>query len=84
VLRPGGRLLLVKHVTSPNPTLRFGQRIIDPLTRRFQMHHQPREPLAHVRAEGLDIEDLHRSGWGIVERLQARKVGGSPSEIGPE
>ena len=78
VLRPGGRLLLVEHVRSPNPVVRLGQRIIDPFTRRFQADHQLREPLVDVRAEGFVVEDLHRSGWGIVERLLARKVGGSP------
>ena len=84
VLRSGGRLLLVEHVKSHNPVVQLGQRIIDPFTRGFQADHQLREPLVHLRAGGFDIELLHRSGWGIVERLQARKVRASSSEIRPE
>jgi len=83
VLRPGGRLVLVEHVKSSNPVVRLGQRIIDPFTRWFQADHQLREPLVYLHAEGFEVEDLHRSGWGIVERLQARKVRGFLPETRP-
>jgi len=38
-----------------------------------------RVPLASasVRAQGLDVERVERSKWGIVERLAARKPGGA-------
>lgn len=73
VLRPGGRLLLLEHVRSPNPTVRAGQRFLDPLFVRLQADHLLREPLDDVEAEGFVVELHERSKWGIVERLVARK-----------
>ena len=75
VLRPGGRLLLLEHVRSPHRAVRMAQRLLDPLTVRFQGDHLLREPLDYAEAEGFQIEQLERSKWGIVERLVARKPG---------
>jgi ubiquinone/menaquinone biosynthesis C-methylase UbiE len=73
VLRPGGRLLMVEHVRSPNRLVRGLERALDPITVRRQADHLLREPLDHVLAEGLEIETLERSWFGVVERLAARK-----------
>lgn len=73
MLRPGGRLLLLEHVRSPNPAVRAAQRLLDPLTVRFQADHLLREPLDHLEGEGFDVELLERSKWGVVERTTARK-----------
>ena len=73
VLRPGGRLLALEHVRSPIRPVRAVQRVLDPLAVRCEADHLLREPLEHVRAEGLIIERLERHKWGIVERLVARK-----------
>ena len=73
VLRPGGRFLLAEHVRSTRPVIRAGQKLIDPLTVRFQGDHMVREPLRHLEAEGFDIEQLQRYGLGIVERVAARR-----------
>ncbi len=73
VLHPGGRLLLVEHVRSPNPIVRAIERLADPITRRWEADHLLREPLYHVLAEGMEIETLERSWFGVVERLAARK-----------
>jgi hypothetical protein len=35
--------------------------------------HLLREPLDHILAEGLELETLQRSWFGVVERLAARK-----------
>jgi ubiquinone/menaquinone biosynthesis C-methylase UbiE len=75
VLRPGGQLILLEHVCSPSVPVRAVQRILNPLTERFEGDHLLREPLEHVRAEALEIDHLERSKWGIVERLAARKAG---------
>jgi ubiquinone/menaquinone biosynthesis C-methylase UbiE len=74
VLRPGGKLILLEHVRSPSLPVRAVQRILNPLTERFEGDHLLREPLEHVRAEGLEIDQFERSKWGIVERLAARKA----------
>ncbi len=73
VLRPGGRFLALEHVRSPIRPVRAVQRVLDPLAVRCEADHLLREPLEHVRAEGLIIERLERRKWGIVERLVARK-----------
>ncbi len=73
VLRPGGRLLFVEHVRSPNMLVRALERLLDPLAVRFQADHLLREPLEHVVAEGLAIDTLERSRFGVVERLAAAK-----------
>lgn len=73
VLRPGGRLILTEHVRSPVRAVRVGQRLLAPFMLRFKADHLLREPLDHVKAEGLEIEDLLRSRLGIVEQIAARK-----------
>ena len=74
VLRPGGKLILAEHVRSPLWVIRAGQRLLEPLMVRFEADHLLREPLDHVRAEGLVVDELERTGLGIVERLAAHKV----------
>ncbi|MFI5259050.1 MAG: class I SAM-dependent methyltransferase [Candidatus Limnocylindrales bacterium] len=73
VLRPHGRLLLVEHVRSPNPIVRAIERLLDPISVWRMADHLLREPLDHVLAEGLELETLERSWFGVVERLAARK-----------
>jgi ubiquinone/menaquinone biosynthesis C-methylase UbiE len=74
VLRPGGRLLLVEHVRSPNLILRTIERLVEPITLRRMGDHLLREPLDHLLAEGLEIEVLERRWLGVVERIAARKT----------
>ena len=73
VLCPGGRLLLVEHVRSPNLVVRAIERLLEPVTLWRMADHLLREPLSHVLAEGLEVERLERSWFGVVERLAARK-----------
>jgi ubiquinone/menaquinone biosynthesis C-methylase UbiE len=73
VLRPGGRFLLLEHVRSPVTPVRVAQRMLEPLTIRFEADHLTREPLDHLAAAGFEVEELERSKWGIVERIAARK-----------
>ena len=73
VLRPGGRLLLVEHVRSPNRVVRTIERLVEPVMLRMQADHLLREPLDHVLAEGLELETLQRLWVGLIERLVARK-----------
>lgn len=73
VLRPGGRLLLAEHVRSPNLLVRLGEYAFEPIVRWREADHLLREPLDHVRAEGLEIERVERSWFGILEQVVARK-----------
>jgi ubiquinone/menaquinone biosynthesis C-methylase UbiE len=73
VLRPGGSLLLIEHVRSPNRIVRAIERLIEPISLRRMGDHLLREPLDHVLAEGLEVETLERSWFGMIERLVALK-----------
>ena len=73
VLKPGGRMLLIEHVMSPARIVGMGQRLLEPLSLRFQSDHVTREPLEHLKAEGLEIDEVERWGLGIMERVSARK-----------
>ena len=73
VLRPGGKLVLLEHVRSPNRALRAIERLLEPLTLRRMGDHLLREPSDLVLAEGMELELLERSWFGVVERLVARK-----------
>ena len=73
VLKPGGRLLLLEHVRSPLLPVRALQKLLNPITVLTESDHLLREPLPHVLEAGLVVEDLKRSKWGIVEKLDARK-----------
>jgi ubiquinone/menaquinone biosynthesis C-methylase UbiE len=74
VLRPGGLFLLIEHVRSPLLPARAVQRLLDPLTVRFEGDHLLREPLDHLKTEAFEIERFERLKWGIVERAAARKA----------
>lgn len=74
VLRPDGRLVLLEHVRSTAASVRAVQRLLAPLSLRFEADHLLRDPLDYIAAEGFEVESVDRLKWGIVERLVARKV----------
>jgi hypothetical protein len=65
---------LIEHVRSPSLPVRAVQRLLDPLTVRFEGDHLLREPLDHLRMHAFEIERFERLKWGIVERATARKA----------
>lgn len=73
VLRPGGKLILVEHVRSPNALVRAVQHVLDPLSVRFAHDHLLRDPLDHLQAVGFHVLDVERRALGIVERVLAEK-----------
>jgi len=73
VLVSGGSLLLLEHVRSPSRRVRMGQRLLEPVSVRFEADHLLRDPVDHLEDVGFEIEELERSKWGIVERVAARK-----------
>ena len=79
VLRPGGRLIVVEHGPSSRLLARAGQRLINPVSVRFQADNLLRDPLPLVRSAGFDVVSVDRAGrWGIVHRVVAVK----PSAVG--
>jgi ubiquinone/menaquinone biosynthesis C-methylase UbiE len=80
VLRPGGRLLMIEHVRSPNRIVRAIERLLEPIELRRIGDHMLREPLDHVLAEGLEVQRLERRMFGIIERLVALKPEGEELE----
>ncbi len=73
VLRPNGRLLLLDHIPASSGLVRAMQRLLEQLTLRIEGEHLLRRPLAHVVAQGFEIERVQRLKLGIVERVSARK-----------
>jgi len=73
VLRQAGRLLLVDHIRSSVRLVRWIQRLMELLTVRLGGDHLVRRPLEAVVRAGFVLERHHRSKWGIVERVAARK-----------
>jgi SAM-dependent methyltransferase len=73
VLRPGGRLLLLEHVGSPDPAVRQLQRLLDPCVCLLFSDHLLRDPLPVVQDAGFTVERVERHALGIVEYLAARK-----------
>jgi SAM-dependent methyltransferase len=73
VLRAGGRLLLLEHVSSHAPLIRLGQRVLDPLFCLLAHDHLLRDPLPLVQETGFVVERVERHRLGIVEYLAARK-----------
>ncbi len=73
VLRPGGRLILLEHVRSSVRLIRVAQRLLEPLSVRFQADHLLRDPLDHLGEEGFETESVAHLKLGIVERVIARK-----------
>jgi len=78
VLRPGGRLLLLDHVTAAPRAARAAQWLLERITVPLGGEHLRRRPLRQVQAEGFQIERRERSKLGIVERLVARKPAARP------
>ncbi len=75
VLRPGGQLLVLDHVRSPNKAMRSVQRLIEPLASRAIHVHLLRDPLDYLGSLGFRIERVERSKGGWVEEAVARRDG---------
>ena len=74
VLLPGGRLLLVEHGLGERGWMRAVQRVLNPLTVRWQADDLLGDTRAAVLAAGFEVVEADRTGTaGIVHRVSARK-----------
>jgi ubiquinone/menaquinone biosynthesis C-methylase UbiE len=73
VLRPGGRLVLLDHVSSSAWPVRAGQWLLERVTVPLAGEHYLRRPYLSVVARGLDVTEHQRFRLGLVEQLVARK-----------
>lgn len=74
VLRPGGQVLLLEHVRSPNRILGALMDVLNPLVVRVMGANINRNTVENVRAAGLGVdrvEDL--DGAGIFKLIVARR-----------
>jgi ubiquinone/menaquinone biosynthesis C-methylase UbiE len=81
VLRPGGRLLFLEHVRSPNPFLARLQSLLTPLWKRVAGGcHLDRETEHVLRRAGFHIEHLWRSrrGRGMLIQGTAAPTSSDP------
>lgn len=72
VLRPGGRILLLEHMISPNPFLAAIMNAVNPFAVRMMGANINRRTLENIHAAGLQInhvEDL--DNVGIFKRIEA-------------
>lgn len=76
VLRPGGRLLLLDHVASTWPPVRWVQRAVEHFTIPREGEHFTRRPANKLAAHGLDVVESERSLFGILERVHALRPAG--------
>ncbi|MGW3966888.1 class I SAM-dependent methyltransferase [Amycolatopsis sp. NPDC005003] len=74
VLRPGGRLILVDHVTSSSRLVRGLQWLLELASVPLAGEHFRRRPLKLVEALGLPVQRRERFKLGLVERLVAGKI----------
>lgn len=62
VMRSGGRFLFLEHGLSPSPAVARWQRRLEPLQRRIGGGcHLTRDPVALVRATGLQLEAVSQA-----------------------
>ncbi|MFE9689182.1 class I SAM-dependent methyltransferase [Micromonospora sp. NPDC005806] len=73
VLVPGGRLLLLDHISSTWPPIYAAQWLLERVTIRAAGEHFTRRQLPLVQAAGFEIVETERLKAGTVERIHAVK-----------
>ncbi len=72
VVVPGGQILLLEHVLTEIPVLRFLMRLLDPLMARLWGAHISRETVDNVRRAGFSTVSDTDLSLDIVKRVEAR------------
>lgn len=79
VLRPGGRLLLLDHVSSTWPPVRWLQRALEHFTIPREGEHFTRRPAAKLARHGFEVVESERRLFGILETIHATTTQLAPS-----
>ena len=66
VVRPGGRILLLEHMISPNPFLASIMDALNPLVVRMMGANVNRRTLENIRAAGLQIDSVEDLDKGEI------------------
>lgn len=74
VVKPGGHVLLLEHMRSPNPFLGAVMDFLNPLIVRMMGANINRETVENVRKAGLEIEQVEDLGAGGIFKLIAARV----------
>jgi SAM-dependent methyltransferase len=78
VLRPGGRLVFIEHVRSPDPKVARWQDRVNPAWRAFNLGcNCNRDTEASIRAAGLDITAVEQRVFDGTPRLATPAIVGS-------
>lgn len=72
VVKPGGKVILLEHVLSPNRFIAFWMNLVDPLATLF-ISHINRRTVEFVEKSGLVIEKVIDVSGKIVKLIEARK-----------
>ncbi len=74
VVKPGGCVLLLEHMRSPNPFLGAVMDVLNPLVVRMMGANINRQTVENVRKAGLEIEQVEDLGAGGIFKLIAACV----------
>ncbi|PZR79632.1 MAG: SAM-dependent methyltransferase [Candidatus Aeolococcus gillhamiae] len=73
VLRPGGELRFFEHGRGNGRLVVLIQRLLEPLTLRFEADHLLLEPDRVFASAGVPVEVVHRTRLGVLWRLLAKR-----------
>lgn len=74
VVKPGGRILLLEHMRSPNPMVGALMDFLNPLVVRIMGANINRRTVDNVRRAGLEIEQIDDLGAGGIFKLITARV----------
>lgn len=74
VVKPGGHILLLEHMRSPNPFLGTVMDVLNPLILRMMGANINRRTADNVRNAGLKIEQIEDLGTGGIFKLIVARV----------
>ena len=74
VVKPGGRVLLLEHMRSPNPLLGAVMDFLNPLIVRMMGANINRQTVENVHKAGLKVERVEDLGMGGIFKLIVARV----------